>query len=661
MKLNRKFYAKFLLISIIVCLISIFGTALIDTNFGSVITKDIKIVDSLGHDIGLTIYQPKTATPENPAPCVITLHGSYNGRESQNFISLELAKRGFVAITMDCDGHGDASNWKENPMDAFFLVTANPGSSFEEITTAPTSGMADVVEFVYHNLAIVDKSQIGIQGHSLGGKTADACYAYYKIQEYLGKPNKIAAVFLMGNQQLAVKGNWLPYLNYDPDDVLESGDEIHLPYDVHYGVSAGAFDENNYTTEAGGPWTFPNSNNARVFINELDNYNLAETESVEVGKIYKGTVNGSEQEYIRALYQPKEIHMVNPYSPASTRNSLDFFQNAFTAPNPIAAGSMTGQYSMILSVLGMIGFFCAVFSSCCLMLTSNYFSSLLVKSPEDVYMPQAPQTAFTKFLYWGFMAAGAFIPITYMMKLAMWIGGHKGETFAARSLFGTRIWPQGLLLEQALWSASAGLLTVGIFFLRYFLSNGPKLMPPSQWNMKIDKKNIWKTILLAVCSVGVGYAIVGFGHFFFGLEFRLGNYVIRWPAKEPFLISFRFMILYGLFFFSNAFTQNIGRMVKGRKEWLNVLLMCVANSIGLFCLWIYQYYTFSQVGKVPLNSARVMQTWSLFIVQTVCTIIARRLYLKTGKIYLGALINTIMFAMISCCHTMTLNVTNWWF
>lgn len=55
MKLNRKFYAKFLLISIIVCLISIFGTALIDTNFGSVITKDIKIVDSLGHDIGLTI------------------------------------------------------------------------------------------------------------------------------------------------------------------------------------------------------------------------------------------------------------------------------------------------------------------------------------------------------------------------------------------------------------------------------------------------------------------------------------------------------------------------------------------------------------------------------------------------------------------------------
>ena len=83
MKLNRKFYAKFLLVSIIVCLISIFGTALIDTNFGSVVTKDIKIVDSLGHDIGLTIYQPKTATPENPAPCVITCTEATTGARAR--------------------------------------------------------------------------------------------------------------------------------------------------------------------------------------------------------------------------------------------------------------------------------------------------------------------------------------------------------------------------------------------------------------------------------------------------------------------------------------------------------------------------------------------------------------------------------------------------
>ena len=64
MKLNRKFYARFFIISVLVCLLSMIGTYLIDTNFGSIITKDIKITDSMGHDIGLTIFQPKSATPE---------------------------------------------------------------------------------------------------------------------------------------------------------------------------------------------------------------------------------------------------------------------------------------------------------------------------------------------------------------------------------------------------------------------------------------------------------------------------------------------------------------------------------------------------------------------------------------------------------------------
>ncbi len=280
--------------------------------------------------------------------------------------------------------------------------------------------------------------------------------------------------------------------------------------------------------------------------------------------------------------------------------------------------------------------------------------------PHDPF-PNCHGFHFRRIYHLPVQIKAAFVPVLYMMKLWMWIGGHKGEAFAIRSLFGTKFWPQGLLLEQGLWSASAGLVTVGLFFIRYFMSNGPKVMPPSQWNMKISLKNLWKTILLAVCSVGIGYLIVGFAQFFFGLEFRLGNFVIRWPAREPFLISFRYMILYGIFYFGNSFTQNIGRMIKGRKEWVNTLLMCVVNSIGLFAVWVYQYYTFSQVGKVPLNSARVMQTWSFFIVQTLCTIISRRLYLKTGKIYLGALISTVMFSMIACCHTMTLNVTNWWF
>lgn len=661
MKLNRKFYSKFLIISIIICMISMIGSTLVNTNFGDIITSNFSIIDSKGNNIACTMYRPKTATPDNPAPCVVTLHGSYNGRESQTSGCLELAKRGYVAITMDCDGHGDSSNYKENPMDAFFLVTANPGSNFADITTAPTSGMAEVVEYVYNNLSFVDQEQIGITGHSMGAKTANACYAYYKIQEYYGGINKVSSVFLMGNQQLSVDGAWLDHLNYDPDNKPDSGDEIPLYYDIDYGVNVGTMDENNCTTEAGGPWNFYRSNNARTFVNELDNYNLGEQESLELGKIYKGPVQGSEEEYMRVLYQPKEIHMMNPYSPATTRNMVDFFQNSFEAPNFMDSGDMTMQYKMFFGALGLIGFFCVIFSFCCLMLTTNFFGSLLVKSSDEVYMPDPPTTPYTKAMYWGFMLIGSLLPTLYMMKLAMWIGGHGGEAFKTRSLFGTKIWPQGLQLEQGIWAASAGLLTCALFLVRYYLTNKKTGVHPSQWNLKINSSNLKKTIILAICSVGAGYAMAGIAKYFFNADFGLFNYIVRWPNKEAFLISLRYMLLFGIFYFGNAFTQNIGRMVKGRKEWVNTLLMCAVNCLGIFILWIYQYSAFTKLGSVPLNSARIMQTWSFFMVQSLCTIISRRLYLKTGKVYLGALINTIMFSIIVCGHTMTLVCNNWWF
>lgn len=654
---ERKRYTKLLLASLIICCISIIGAYFVRTNGNSIEVKDFNIIDGNGHKIAATMYKPKTATKDLPAPTIATLHGSFNARESQSFMCLELAKRGFVAVTVDCDGHGDSENYKENPMDAFFLVTAEPGEKFEDITTAPTSGMAPVIDYLY-GLDFVRKDQIGVTGHSLGGKTANSVYAYYKIQELMGEPQKIAAVFLVGNQQLSIDGKWQENLLYHPSG---DRDPIEIPYNVHYGVSAGQYDENNYTTEVGGPWNFHKSDNARTFINELDEYNLSEDESVEVGKFYKGHVNGSKEEFLRVLYQPKEIHMLNPYTPASNKNVVEFFQTAFDAPNFIPAESQTILYEQIFSAVGIVGFFFAIYAFCRILLTNKYFGELAVASIDQVYRPSKPNTVSGKIYYWTFMVIGSVIPILWMIPLAMWIGSHAGEGFETRSLFGTVIWPQGNQLEQSFWVATAGIWTFLLFAVRFNLSIKKQGVKFSDYNQSISAKKLGKTLLLAILSVGFGYFIVFIASFFFNGYFGLLNWVIRFPNKNAFLVAVRYIPIFIFFYIANAFTQNIGRMYKERAEWKNIVLMCFINFLGLLLLWLYQYITFSIQGKVPLNSARVMQTWSFFIVQSICTIFARKLYLKTGKIYLGSFINAIVFTMISCCHTMTLNVSTWWF
>lgn len=655
---QRRFYQRFLAISIIVCLLCMAGAYLIRSDFGKLNIKELSIVDGNGNKIAATMFIPSTATKEHPAPAVVALHGSFNARESESYLCYELARRGYVTVTVDCDGHGDSDYYKDNPMDAFFLVTAEPGADFESVDTAPTSGIAPVIDYLY-DLSFVDQDQIGITGHSLGGKTMVAVYAYYKIQEIKGGINKISSVYLVDNQQLSIGGKWMSHLRYQPST---GGEEIELPYDVDFGVSLCKADENNGTTEAGGPWNFSKSNNARTLINELDEYDLAEGEQVEVGRYYRGHVDGSEEEYLRILNQPSEIHMLGPYGIGSNSGAIDFFQTSLSAPKEIPSKNLIYPVEMVFNAVGAVCFFLIIYASCRLLLTYPYFSTLLVSSEAEIYRPSAPVKRADKVYYWGFMIIGSIIPITWMIPLAMWVGGHKGETFAARSLFGTVIWPQGNQLEQALWVATAGLWTILLFTVRYWVSirkyGGVK---PSDWHLHMSRQECGKTVLLAFLSVGMGYLMTFIASYFFGSYFGALNWVIRWPNSRTVLIALRYVPLFLLFYLANAFTQNIGRMISSRKEWKNVVLMCFINGLGLLLLWIYQYYTFSVAGKVPLNSARVMQTWSFFIVQSVCTIFARKMYLKTGKIYLGAIINALVFTMISVGHTMTLNVTNWWF
>lgn len=85
------------------------------------ITKDIKIVDSLGHDIDSLLYQPRTATPEISSLHVISCPCTEAPQQAQRqefSNTLELAKervRGHY--------HGLRRPWGhhplENPMDAF--------------------------------------------------------------------------------------------------------------------------------------------------------------------------------------------------------------------------------------------------------------------------------------------------------------------------------------------------------------------------------------------------------------------------------------------------------------------------------------------------------------------------------------------------------------
>lgn len=113
-------------------------------NLGTVQTSEVTLITAEGVAIAGILQVPIAASPSSPLPGVIVIHGSLGTKEWMMGFGIELARRGFVVLTIDAVGHG------------------NSGPSLGSGTDA--GGIA-ALEFL-DSLPFV--SSIGMVGHSMG-------------------------------------------------------------------------------------------------------------------------------------------------------------------------------------------------------------------------------------------------------------------------------------------------------------------------------------------------------------------------------------------------------------------------------------------------------------------------------------------------------------
>jgi len=113
---------------------------------GGVEVRDVRIDMDDGEPLSALLYVPPSATPASPAPAVLAVHGYINSRETQSGFAIELARRGYVVLALDQTGHGFSAG------------------------RAMTQGYGGPAGLAYlRGLAFVDTTNIGLEGHSMGG------------------------------------------------------------------------------------------------------------------------------------------------------------------------------------------------------------------------------------------------------------------------------------------------------------------------------------------------------------------------------------------------------------------------------------------------------------------------------------------------------------
>jgi dienelactone hydrolase len=243
---------------------------LFNTGFGKVKVDSI-IIDNEGIPVNGYLYEPKNAEALGNLPAVVLIHGVMNAKETMSGISLELARRGVVALTIDATGHGNTGGRRYDTEDS-------------------SLGVSSAIQYL-RSLVYVNSSNIGLVGHSMGVSAIRAAS--------LTEGNVKAHIFVGG---LSLSSNVSIYGELDgtsPSNLL---------------IAIGQYDE-----------IFDDLEEVK---NELKPV-FGTSEKVVVDQVYGSFSDLS----ARKLIIPKTNHLFEPINRKLVRESIDWMLQTFDGEN----------------------------------------------------------------------------------------------------------------------------------------------------------------------------------------------------------------------------------------------------------------------------------------------------------------------------------------
>jgi dienelactone hydrolase len=600
-----------LVLSLVLVLISAVGASLVQTDGGTVKVKEMYWETSTGVGLSALLFKPDSATAENQAPAIVVSHGRYNNKEMQEGNFVELARRGYVVISIDMYGHGDSDYTK---------IDTN---------TVGGTGMYDAVKLLA-DLPYVDADRIGVTGHSAGGFAVN----YSVAIDNAADEQLIAAALLVSADPTYT----------DPDGVY-----IDAFGERDAGVIAGQYDEfffrvNGPTGPSNAPRDYIGTPNAQSFLH----YGIDPAEAEDVREADTVYTDGSG---MRVVYTPAEIHPWAHFSAESVGYAVEFFEEALGAPEPIAPGSQAWQFREFFTALGLVGFGIFLVAFTRALLVTRPFAALAAEQAPQIL----PATRKGLAWFWGGVVASVIISAVSFVLVTV------NPTVSGIGFFGAPpLHPQGPPFFIGVWAALngiAGLIILAITYNAFGKKNGQTLRAAG---VLPGWRKLFHTLGLAAVVVASAYALVFVVDYFFTTDFRLWVLAIRAFEPDKLLIALPYLPFFLLYFVVNSILLNgFSRITLAGKEWLNTAVLAVANSLGPVIIIVIQYVTFWSTGLPvgglgPFSAMYVIWLFPVVVILAAAAVISRKIYRATGNPWLAGFINAAVVTLIAVSNSLTM-------
>lgn len=611
------------------------------------------------------LFKPNTATAENPAPAVVFTHGYLNNREMQLQNAIELARRGFVVLAVDREGHGNYE-YGENTTSGALMAT---------------NGLYDSAKYLY-NLDYVDKDKIGISGHSMGG---------YTTSVVLGADN-------------AEKGG----LGIISAGLIQSyASNPKAASDVSVGFLKSVDDEFFYTTNENGgtisrEWL--STETAKGYVGIAGSEGDVVNGGIYVNGVLTEVAGGEAASgAFRAIYEVPGIHPQVHYSVDGAEAVINFFYTAFGTPEGrdyIEESNQTWWVKEMFSFIGMIALFVCIFPLVSLLLTTPFFRSLAAKKKEAAVAPApAAETATyseaeaqvtcdsaeTEVPASPAPVAAAVLPAIDEPKplkgiwknLTYWLGAVAIMLFSGFIIkdicteYGDYVFPNTQLYPQdttnwvAIWAVVVALFSLAVicfiwlantvFYRIRYKENAAQYIENPFAAAKINGGfvSVLKSFLLAAVVVFFLYLVTFVNWSAWVVDFRIWTLAVKvFNVGDMLPTMVRYAVFFGIFFTVSALFNETYR-VKNIPDWATTLINVFFNVFGVILVVAIQYGEFGATGVMwqPEMNLGYIVIIPMIGVLAVATVISRRMAAKTGNMWLGAFINTMLFTIITCANT----------
>lgn len=608
MKEKKNRAKMWLCVALALCLLSMIAASLIQTQNHNIRIKKMYWESPVGALLSADLWIPANATEDSKAPAVITVEGWYNNKEMQDAYTLELARRGYVVLTLDLHGHG---NTEALPQDRLYDGAVGVDGAVQMIASLP----------------YVDTTRIGVTGHSSGGTAANMAVALDNERE----TPLIACV-------LQQAGDWQDDTGGDHsgDYGTRSVGIIASEYDDFY---FGTYDEagNMLTT----PKQFLETEGAQRFLNFNEDVSTFEGPA-EGGKYYTREFDGKTS--LRVIYRPTCIHPAVTFSSECVAYAVDFFEQTLGAPNALPAQDQIWPVKVAFTALGLVGFFMFMISFTICLLDTEYFSLL---KAQDKILATPVKSTIGKLWFFGLMVVSMlFSGLSYI--------------YCMRHVYSntTEFFPQTASLTIGVWSLVCGIFALVLMAVYYFAYGRSHEFSISSTGLCLTPKKLWRTIVMAILVIVCSYAIVFFADYFFQTDFRIWTFGIKVFGADKVLIALRFLPFFLVFYVVNSISVNCFNYNTIGGEIGNVVLNGLTNSFACIVIvavqYVYFYSTSHQFFGLS-EGERILPIWLFTIIPILfgAAIISRILYKKTRNPYLAGFINAMFVTLFTCTNTFT--------